>query len=140
MFIFCFYDQMTLTTHVTFYQMLQYNQFTTGMVIMTFIQLLLILAERIVSSLDRWGKWEMSLIVKYIVLWVVLLYVHSVCVWVFVHNLYVSLYYGLNSLYFLVCTLQIKYGMDNKARGFMDRYTWYNGYIYLLYRAIPFLF
>lgn len=22
----------------------------------------------------------------------------------------------------------------------MDRYTWYNGYIYMTYRAIPFLF
>ena len=46
----------------------------------------------------------------------------------------------MNMLGLLVQSLQIKAGLDQSSRGFMDRYTWYNGFIYIGFRAIPFLF
>lgn len=46
----------------------------------------------------------------------------------------------MNILALLVQSLQIKAGLDQSSRGFMDRYTWYNGFIYMGFRAIPFLF
>ncbi len=55
-------------------------------------------------------------------------------------NAYVTVLLVMNMLGLLVQSLQIKAGLDQSSRGFMDRYTWYNGFIYMGYRAIPFLF
>lgn len=37
----------------------------------------------------------------------------------FVTNFYIQLFYALNVLYFLIASLQIKYGIDQLSRGFM---------------------
>lgn len=58
----------------------------------------------------------------------------------FTDNSYISIFYIINALVFLVSALQIKYGIDQKSKGFMDRYTWYNGFVYMGFRAVPFLF
>ncbi len=50
------------------------------------------------------------------------------------------LFYGISALGFLCSALQIKYGIDQKSKGFMDVYTWYNGMVYMAFRAVPFLF
>lgn len=51
LYIFCFYDKMAVRQELTFYKMIEYNQFTTGMVIMAFIQLGFILLDRIMTVL-----------------------------------------------------------------------------------------
>ena len=55
-------------------------------------------------------------------------------------NTYVTVLLIISLIGFLVQALQIKNGLDQSSRGFMDRYTWYNGFVYTGYRAIPFLF
>jgi hypothetical protein len=47
-FVFFFYDQMAIRQQVTIYEMISYNQFTAGMVILTLIQLSFILFERFI--------------------------------------------------------------------------------------------
>lgn len=76
-----------------------------------------------------------------------LVYVEILVLWFFpmnsnnfTNNFYISFFYILNALAFLVSALQIKEGIDQKSKGFMDSYTWYNGYIYMAFRAVPFLF
>lgn len=41
--IFLFYDKMAVRQQVTFYQMIEYNQFSSGMVALTLFQLLFLL-------------------------------------------------------------------------------------------------
>lgn len=55
-------------------------------------------------------------------------------------NTYITVLMVLNLIALLVQALQIKKGIDRASKGFMDRYTWYNGFVYLGYRAVPFLF
>jgi len=55
-------------------------------------------------------------------------------------NIYVTILLIISLIGLLVQALQIKNGLDQSSRGFMDRYTWYNGFVYIGYRAIPFLF
>jgi hypothetical protein len=55
-------------------------------------------------------------------------------------NTYITVMVIVSMMGLLVQALQIKKGLDLASRGFMDRYTWYNGFIYMGYRAIPFLF
>jgi len=55
-------------------------------------------------------------------------------------NPYVIVLLILSLFSLLVQALQVKKGLDQTSRGFMDRYTWYNGFVYIGYRAIPFLF
>lgn len=43
LFVFLFYDQMAIRKEITFYEMIEYNQFTAGMVVLTLIQLLFLL-------------------------------------------------------------------------------------------------
>ena len=128
--------------------MIEYNQFTAGMVIMALIQLAFILLDRIITVVEFYDqKWDYTLVFKYSILIVSLLFVHSVVLAFFpinsghfASNAYVTFYYILHIFYFLISSLQIKYGIDKESRGFMDRYTWYNGFIYMFYRAVPFLF
>ena len=58
----------------------------------------------------------------------------------FTENSYIDFFYIISALILLVSALQIKYGIDQKSKGFMDRYTWYNGFVYMGFRAVPFLF
>jgi len=55
-------------------------------------------------------------------------------------NTYITVLIALSLMNMLVQALQIKKGLDRTSKGFMDRYTWYNGFVYQGYRAIPFLF
>ena len=58
----------------------------------------------------------------------------------FSDNFYIEVLILLNSLSLVFQALQIKKGIDRASKGFMDRFTWYNGFVYIGYRAIPFLF
>lgn len=58
----------------------------------------------------------------------------------YVGNSYITILVVVSMMALLVQALQIKKGLDRASKGFMDRYTWYNGFIYMGYRAIPFLF
>jgi len=51
-FVFFFYDQMAIRKEVTIYEMISYNQFTAGMVILTLVQLGFILIERFINISD----------------------------------------------------------------------------------------
>lgn len=89
----------------------------------------------------------MGLIFKYILLVLNLLLVESVVLLYFpissglyASNTYVTVLLVLSLLTLLVAALQVRKGLDQASRGFMDRYTWYNGFIYMGFRAIPFLF
>jgi len=42
--VFLFYDRMAVRQEVTFYSMIEYNQFSSGMVVLTLLQLLFLLA------------------------------------------------------------------------------------------------
>lgn len=118
------------------------------MVIMAFIQLGFILLDRIMTVLElTYRKWDLTLILKYGVMGVSLVYVHVMVLAFFPINSgyygtnhYIVVFYILHIFYFLISALQIKVGLNKESRGFLDRYTWYNGYIYMFYRAIPFLF
>ena len=62
---------MAVRQEVTFYKMIEYNQFNAGMVILTFIQLFFLLSDRFVAIADmrEWSeKWEIGLVVKYMLL------------------------------------------------------------------------
>lgn len=118
------------------------------MVVMAFIQLGFMLVDRILTVLELpYKKWDITLIMKYIVMIGSIIYVHVIVLAFFPinsgyfgSNPYITLFYILHIFYFLISSLQIKVGLNKESRGFMDRYTWYNGYIYMCYRAIPFLF
>lgn len=148
LYIFTFYDKMAISEDLNFYKLIEYNQFTTGMVVMAFIQLGFILVDRILTVLSfEYGKWDVSLILKYVILIVSLIYVHFVVLCFFPlnsgyfgNNNYVTVFYILHLFYFLISSLQVKVGVNKESRGFMDRYTWYNGFVYSFYRAVPFLF
>ncbi len=98
--------------------MISYNQFTAGMVILTLIQLAFILIERFIyiSDFKEYGqKWELNLILKFVVLIVNIIYVEFLVLIFFplnsnnfTNNFYISLFYILNALAFLVSALQIK--------------------------------
>lgn len=115
---------------------------------MAFIQLGFILLDRIATVLEFSNtKWNLTIILKYCILMSSLLFVHLIVLIFFPFNSghfasngYVTTYYLLHIPYFLISALQIKYGIDKESRGFMDRYTWYNGFVYVFYRAVPFLF
>jgi len=115
---------------------------------MAFIQLGFILIDRILTVLEfSYKKWDVSLIIKYAMLIVALVYVHAAVLCFFPlnsgyfgNNYYITVFYILHLFYFLISSLQIKVGVNKESRGFIDRYTWYNGFIYNFYRAIPFLF
>jgi hypothetical protein len=145
-----FYDQMAIRKEITFYEMIEYNQFSGGMVAFTLIQLLFLLVERFIGITDLKevsSKWDLSLILKYVVLIFTLVFVEATVILFFPinsdkysHNIYIILFYVFYSFSFLISALQIKSGFDQKSKGFMDRYTWYNGFIYIGFRAVPFLF
>jgi hypothetical protein len=130
--------------------MISYNQFTAGMVILTLIQLFFLLAERFVNIADLKeysSKWELTLVAKYFLLIIQLCYSEFLIVFFFPYssdnfssNSYMSIFYIFNVLTFLLSALQIRYGIDQQSKGFMDKYTWYNGFIYMAFRAVPFLF
>lgn len=42
-YIFIFYDRMTIRKDLTFYNMIEYNQFTGGMVVLALVQLFFML-------------------------------------------------------------------------------------------------
>lgn len=119
-YIFCFYDRMAVRQELTFYKMIEYNQFTTGMVIMAFIQLGFILLDRIMTVLElSYKKWDITLIMKYIVMIVSLIYVHAMVLAFFPinsghfgSNRYVIVFYILHIFYFLISALQIKVGLN----------------------------
>ena len=130
--------------------MISYNQFTAGMVILTLIQLAFILLERIIMICD-FGEmsqtWEVNLLIKYFALVANLLYTEMLVLVIFpfnsgnfTNNWYIFVFYLINVFVFLVSALQIKSGIDLQSKGFMDRYTWYNGFVYTGFRAVPFLF
>ena len=50
--VFLFYDRMAVRQEVTFYRMIEYNQFSSGIVILTLLQLLFLLAERFIAISD----------------------------------------------------------------------------------------
>ena len=148
--VFLFYDRMAVREQVTFYQMIEYNQFSSGMVALTLCQLFFLLVERFVAIVDLRGfslRWECGLVIKYILLVLNLLLVEGVVLVYFplssgqfAGNGFVTTLLVLNMLALLVQALQIKQGLDQASRGFMDRHTWYNGFIYIGFRAVPFLF
>lgn len=115
---------------------------------MAFIQLGFMLLDRIMTVLQlSYQKWDVTLIIKYILLITSLVYVHGAVLLFFPlnsdyfgSNRYITVFYVLHIFYFLISALQVKVGLNKESRGFMDRYSWYNGYIYMTYRAIPFLF
>lgn len=89
----------------------------------------------------------MTLLLKYTVLLITMLYAELTIVIFFPlnsgknsTNTYIWIFYTLYSTSFLASALQIKYGINQYSKGFMDRFTWYNGFIYIGFRAIPFLF
>ena len=118
------------------------------MVIMAFIQLLFILVDRALNVVEfSERKWDLTLIIKYFSLLIFLIYVHLITILFFpfnsgnfTSNNYITVFYLLHAVYFLISALQIRLGIEKESRGFMDRYTWYNGFVYMAYRAIPFLF
>jgi hypothetical protein len=130
--------------------MIEYNQFSSGMVALTLCQLFFLLVERFVAIVDLRGysvRWECGLVIKYVLLVLNLLLVEGVVLVYFplssgqfAGNGYVTTLLVLSMLALLVQALQIKQGLDQASRGFMDRYTWYNGFIYIGFRAVPFLF
>lgn len=129
--------------------MIEYNQFSTGMVILAFVQLGFILMERIFNVVEFNDKylWDFTIICKYFLMLVSMVLIHGLVLVFFPFNsdsyesnTYVIIFYILNSFYFLISSLQVRNGVDKESRGFMERYTWYNGFIYMFYRAIPFLF
>lgn len=130
--------------------MIEYNQFSSGMVVLTLLQLLFLLTERFIaiSDLREWSnKWEVGLVMKYILLVLNLMMMEGVVLLYFplsseryTDNTYITILITLSLMNILVQALQIKKGLDRTSKGFMDRYTWYNGFVYLGYRAIPFLF
>lgn len=148
--VFLFYDRMAVREQVTFYQMIEYNQFSSGMVALTLCQLFFLLVERFVAIVDLRGysaRWECGLVIKYVLLVLNLLLVEGVVLVYFplssgqfAGNGYVTALLVLSMLALLLQALQIKQGLDQASRGFMDRYTWYNGFIYIGFRAVPFLF
>ncbi len=69
--IFLFYDKMAVRQQITFYQMIEYNQFNSGMVALTLCQLLFLLTERFIAIVDLRSfsdRWEIGLLLKYILL------------------------------------------------------------------------
>lgn len=120
------------------------------MVVLTLIQLVFLLLERFIAIADlrEWSdRWEVALILKYLLLVANLIMTESVVLLYFPlsseryqSNTYITVMVIVSMMGLLVQALQIKKGLDRASRGFMDRYTWYNGFIYMGYRAIPFLF
>ena len=148
--IFFCYDNMAVRYEATFYRMIDYNQFSSGMVTLTLLQLLFLLAERFINVADLRefsASYEPALILKYCLLVLNLLMIEGVVLLFFPlhseqysYNGYITVLLVLSLMALLVQALQIKKGLDQASRGFMDRYTWYNGFVYLGYRAVPFLF
>ena len=120
------------------------------MVLLTLLQLLFLLAERFIaiSDLREWSrKWEAGLLLKYVLLVASLLMTESLALLYFPlssdnyqDNAFITMLVLLSLANLLVQALQIKKGLDQTSKGFMDRFTWYNGFVYTGYRAIPFLF
>lgn len=100
--------------------MIEYNQFTTGMVVMAFIQLGFILLDRIMSVLElTYEKWDVTLILKYVTMATSLVYVHTMVIAFFPinsgyfgSNSYILIFYILHILYFLISSLQVKVGLN----------------------------
>lgn len=148
--VFLFYDRMAVRHEITFYKMIEYNQFSSGMVALTLTQLFFLLAERFIAISDLREanhRYEVGLILKYCLLIVTLVVTEAVVLLYFPlssetyqSNSYVTVLVVGSMMALLVQALQIKKGLDQASKGFMDRYTWYNGFIYMGYRAIPFLF
>lgn len=119
-YIFAFYDRMAVRQELTFYKMIEYNQFTTGMVVMAFIQLGFMLLDRIMAVLElTYHKWDVTLIIKYIILIISMIYVHGMVLAFFPINAnyfgpnnYIFIFYILNVFYFLVSSLQVKGGLN----------------------------
>ena len=140
---FLFYERMFIVNNLSFYSMIEYNQFNGGMVVWMLIQLMLMLLDRFLSILSLHNhNWEISLIIKHLVLVVSLCLVNYMLLFASPHggNKYTFVFGGIYSLYFLLSSLQVRNGIDKTSRGFMERYTWYNGFIYMGFRAIPFVF
>ena len=119
-YIFCFYDRMAIKNELTFYEMIEYNQFTTGMVIMAFVQLMFILVDRALNVVEfSERKWDLTLIIKYITLVIFLVYIHLIIILFFpfnsgnfTSNIYITMFYLLHAVYFLISALQIRLGIE----------------------------
>jgi hypothetical protein len=147
---FLFYDRMFLDGSIQVQSVVEYNQFTGGMVIWLLLQLVIALLDRFIVLLnlqDYGGKWDFSLCLKFTLQLCTISIVHYMMVWFIPTksashsiNIYAMGFYFLYCLYFLLSALQIRDGIDRTSRGFMDRYVWYNGYVYTALRVTPFLF
>lgn len=107
------------------------------------IQLMLMLVDRFLSILSFHNKnWEISLIIKHIVLIVSILILNYMFLFQIPSggNHYIFIFGFIYNIYFLISALQVKHGINRISRGFMERYTWYNGFIYMGFRAVPFVF
>jgi hypothetical protein len=120
------------------------------MVALTLLQLLFLLSDRFIAIADLKDaskRWDVGLLLKYLLLLINLIMIESVILLYFPlssgqyrTNSYVIVLLIMSLMSLLIQALQVKKGLDQASRGFMDRYTWYNGFVYIGYRAIPFLF
>lgn len=81
---FLFYDRMYLDASVKVNSVVEYNQFTGGMVGWMLLQLAITLLDRFIVLLnlrDYGGKWDCSLVLKYSLQVCVLAVVHYMMVW-----------------------------------------------------------
>ena len=141
---------MFLDANIQINSVVEYNQFTGGMVGWLLLQLFITLLDRFIVLLnlrDYGGKWDCSLILKYMLQCTVLGIVHYMMVWFIpqrsashTRNFYSKGFYTLYCVYFMLSSMQVRDGIDRTSRGFMDRYVWYNGYVYTALRVVPFLF
>lgn len=108
------------------------------------------LLDRFISILnlsEYSKKWDVSLFLKFLLQLIVLILIHFLMVYFIPNrsstssiNNYCLIFYALYCFYFFISALQIRDGIDRMSRGFMERYVWYNGYIYTTFRAVPFIF
>lgn len=113
------------------------------MVVWMLIQLLLMLIDRFLSILSFHNKdWEISLIIKHAVLIASIFLLNYMFLFQTPEggNTYIFIFGFIYSFYFLLSALQVRHGINRISRGFMERYTWYNGFIYMGFRAVPFVF
>lgn len=116
-------------TEIETANIIKYNQFTGGMVIWMLVQLLIMLLDRfiILLNLDDYNrKWDISLILKFILQILTLIIMHYMMVWLIPRrsathhvNIFGLTFYCLYCLYFFISALQIRDGIDRLSRGFM---------------------
>ena len=129
LYTFICYDRMYISSSTQLTKVTKDNQFTGGTVIWMLIQLLVMLLDRFITILNLEGyskKWDVSLILKFILQTAMVLLVHYMIVWYIPNksttgttNGYCTVFYLLYCLYFLLSALQIRDGFDRMSRGFM---------------------